>query len=160
MQEELKRLPANYWQLIDQRIRKVYKEELKAIAGTVEALQALKLPRCVASSSEPDSLNDKLILTDLKKFFGDDIFHGKMVSKSKPEPDLFLFALKKMGWNAHDCLVVEDSVYGVQAGRAAGLTVCGFLGGAHVLPDHEARLKEAGAQFLISDLRQLSLAFR
>ena len=157
MQAELKRLPANYLDLVDGKMKQVYKNELQPIAGTISALEALNIPKCVASSSEPDWLDTKLSITNLKKYFGDAVFHGKLVSKCKPEPDLFLFALKKLGWSAADCLVVEDSVYGVRAGRAAKLQVCGFLGGAHVLPGHSERLIEAGADYLISDLKDLRL---
>ena len=157
MQEELKRLPPHYLDLVDQKMKQVYKSELQAISGTVNALESLNIPKCVASSSEPEWLDIKLSLTNLKKYFGDSIFHGKLVSKCKPEPDLFLFVLKKMEWSASDCLVVEDSVYGVQAGRAAGLRVCGFLGGAHILPGHSERLTKAGADYLISDLKDLRL---
>ena len=157
MQAELKRLPSHYLDAVDQKMKQVYKNELQAIAGTVSALESLNIPKCVASSSEPEWLDFKLSLTDLKKYFSNSIFHGKLVSKCKPEPDLFLFVLKQLGWTASDCLVVEDSVYGVQAGRAAGLSVCGFLGGAHVRPGHSDRLLEAGADYLVSDLKDIRL---
>lgn len=62
-----------------------------------------------------------------------------------------------MGWNAEDCLVIEDSEHGVRAGRAAGMTVCGFLGGGHIFPGHADRLLQAGADFLISDIKNLLL---
>ena len=61
-----------------------------------------------------------------------------------------------MGWRAEEGIVVEDSIYGVTAGRAAGLTVCGFIGGAHSLSGHADRLKAAGAHFIISDLREIN----
>jgi len=158
LQDELKKFPPSYWQAIDERIKSVYEAELKTIAGTVEALENLDLPKCVASNSEPEWLEYKLSLTGLKKYFGEAIFHGKLVKRSKPAPDLFLFALEKMGWSATDCLVIEDSVPGVKAGKAAGLTVCGFLGGAHILEGHAELLREAGADFLISDLRALDIS--
>lgn len=60
-----------------------------------------------------------------------------------------------MGWSAEDCLVVEDSEHGVKAGRSAGMIVCGFLGGAHIYPGHADRLMNAGADYLISDIRNL-----
>ncbi len=155
MLKELKRLPANYWQMVEERIKGVYEAELRAIAGTVQALESMNIPRCVASSSEPEWLDFKLSLTGLKKYFGGAIFHGKLVKQSKPAPDLFLYALDKMGWQANDCLVIEDSIHGVKAGKAAGMLVCGFLGGAHILQGHAELLQEAGADFLISDMREL-----
>jgi HAD superfamily hydrolase (TIGR01509 family) len=152
---ELQRLPKNYLQLVDSRCDEVYRAELKAIAGVVDTLKALNLPKCVASSSEPDYLEMKLNLTNLKHFFPDAIFHGRLVAKSKPEPDLFLHAVNRMGWKPEECLVIEDSEHGVKAGRAAGMIVCGFLGGAHNYPGHADRLLQAGADYIISDIKNI-----
>lgn len=155
MQAELQRLPKTYWPLFDERVRKAYHEELKAISGVSEVLNALPLPKCVASGSEPEWLTLKLRLTQLDRYFPNAIFHGQLVKRSKPEPDLFFHAAEKMGWNCADCLVVEDSELGVKAGRAAGMFVCGFLGGSHIRPGHADRLLAAGADFLISEMSQL-----
>lgn len=155
MQTELQRLPQHYWQMVDERCDEVYRNELKAIAGVAQTLESLRLPKCVASSSEPEYLDMKLSLTDLKGYFPEAIFHGRSVSKPKPEPDLFLHAAKTLGWTVEDCLVVEDSEYGVRAGKAAGMIVCGFLGGAHIYPGHADRLIKAGADYLISDIKNI-----
>ncbi|MGZ5280614.1 MAG: HAD family hydrolase, partial [Pseudobdellovibrionaceae bacterium] len=79
----------------------------------------------------------------------------RSVKRSKPEPDLFLHAVEKMGWTAEDCLVIEDSVHGVTAGKAAGMIVCGFLGGAHIYPGHADKLLKAGADYLVSDIKNI-----
>lgn len=155
VQAELQRLPADYWQMVDDRVKIAYINELKAIDGVVEILEQLSLPKCVASSSEPDWLAFKLKHTKLIHHFPNAIFSGRMVKNSKPAPDLFLLALEKMGWDASGCLVVEDSVAGVEAGKAAGLTVCGFTGGAHIYPGHAERLIAAGADHMISNFSQL-----
>jgi beta-phosphoglucomutase-like phosphatase (HAD superfamily) len=68
-----------------------------------------------------------------------------MVRAGKPAPDLFLFAASKMGVEPARCVVVEDSVAGVRAGVAAGMTVIGFTAGGHCLGDHDQRLLAAGA---------------
>lgn len=156
MIEELARLPKNYWQMVDEECHKIYAAELKAIPGVIETLKTLTLPKCVASSSEAASLEKKLKLTELNQFFSpDSVFHGKLVPRMKPEPDLFFYACEKMGWVPEDCLVVEDSVPGVKAGKAAGMRVCGFLGGQHIYPGHSELLLEAGADELISDMREV-----
>jgi beta-phosphoglucomutase-like phosphatase (HAD superfamily) len=51
------------------------------------------------------------------------------------------------------CLVVEDSVAGVSAARAAGMTVLGFTGGGHCGPAHGARLRAAGAVEVFAEMR-------
>jgi len=55
-------------------------------------------------------------------------FSAAEVAQGKPSPDLFLFAARAMGAAPEDCLVIEDSVAGVAAARAAGMTVFGFVG--------------------------------
>lgn len=50
-----------------------------------------------------------------------------------------------------ECIVIEDSISGVRAGRAAGCTVVGLLAAGHLCEGHGARLREAGAHYLASD---------
>lgn len=156
MQAELQRLPADYWQIVDDRVKVAYTKELKPINGVTEVLEQLSLPKCVASSSEPEWLTFKLEHTKLIHHFPNAIFSGRMVKNSKPAPDLFLLALQKMSWEGSSCLVIEDSIVGVQAGKAAGLTVFGFTGGAHIYPGHAEKLIAAGADYMISDFRQIT----
>ena len=153
--DEIKRLPAHFETLVDERCQIAYKNELKPIAGVLEVLNTLKLPKCVASSSRTQWLDLKLEITGLKSFFNNAIFSGDTVEKCKPEPDLFLHAMKTMGWSREDCLVIEDSVAGVTAGKAAGIVVCGFVGGAHIYPGHAERLLAAGADYIVSDIRSI-----
>jgi HAD superfamily hydrolase (TIGR01509 family) len=155
MQAELKRLPANYWEVVDDRYKIAYRNELKAIKGVPETLERLRLPKCVASSSEPEWLAFKLSHTKISHHFGDSVFSTKLVKRSKPAPDLFLFVLEKMGWESSSTVVVEDSVIGVEAAKAAGLQVWGFTGGSHIYPGHEERLLKAGADRIIARFERL-----
>lgn len=155
MRAELERLPKDFMKRFEKRCAEVFKAELKAIAGVVSTLERLKLPKCVASSSEPEYLEKKLAHTGLSPFFPESVFHGRLVEKPKPEPDLFLHAAKEMNWAAEDCLVIEDSEHGVRAGRAAGMIVCGFIGGSHIYPGHADRLLSAGADYIVSDIRNI-----
>ena len=69
-----------------------------------------------------------------------------MVARGKPAPDLFLHAAAQMEVAPAQTLVIEDSVSGVTAAKAAGMTVWGFVGGSHyVSRDGRAMLKDAGA---------------
>ncbi|HWE09238.1 MAG TPA: HAD family hydrolase [Solirubrobacteraceae bacterium] len=105
-----------------------YEAELEPIDGIVEALDAIRLPTCVASSSEPDSLRHKLELTGLHERFAGRIFSASEVRNGKPAPDLFLFAARQMGARPEACVVVEDSRFGVEAARAAGMDVLAYAG--------------------------------
>ena len=73
------------------------------------------------------------------------IITGEQVRSAKPSPEIFLLTAAKLGVEAKFCVVVEDSVAGVQAARAAGMKCAGY---AHV--DRQAELQKAGADDLIS----------
>lgn len=129
--------------------------ELRPVPGVVETLARLDGPRCVASSSDRERIGLTLRWTGLDRFFGDRIFSGLDVPRGKPAPDLFLRAAATMGIAPQDCVVVEDSVMGVVAGRAARMRVIGFTGGSHSDPGHAERLRAAGAEVVISHMRDL-----
>lgn len=136
---------------------RAFDAELKAMAGVAEAAAALSLPTCVASSSDPVRLRHSLGLTGLLPLFEGRIFSSTMVARGKPAPDLFLHAAAVMGAKPEACLVIEDSVPGVAAARAAGMRVVGFTGGGHWGHDRAgADLAAAGAQRIFGDYRQLA----
>ncbi|MFB9908001.1 HAD family hydrolase [Allokutzneria oryzae] len=134
---------------VDQRLA----EELTAVPGMRAALTALAGARvavCVASSSTPREIAFRLRHTDLAGFFGDAIFSATMVANGKPAPDVFLHAAKEMGFRPQDCVVIEDSVAGVRAGRSAGMRVIGFAD--LMAPD---ALLAAGAHQVVRDADEL-----
>ena len=123
--------------------------------GVVAAVSRLAGPRCVASSSDRARIALTLELTGLAHLFGDHIFSGTEVAHGKPAPDLFLHAARTMEVAPADCVVIEDSVLGVQAGVAAGMLVIGFTGGAHAYPGFAERLREAGARTVLGHMDEL-----
>jgi len=102
---------------------------LAAIDGVEAALAEIRQPTCVASSSEPESIERKLRLVGLYERFAGRIFSATEVPNGKPAPDLFLYAAARMGAAPERCAVVEDSQYGVQAARAAGMRVFAYASG-------------------------------
>ncbi|MEW6643817.1 MAG: HAD family hydrolase [Pseudomonadota bacterium] len=128
------------------RVREVFSAALRPVAGVGAVLAALQAPSCVASSSDLARVALSLALTGLAAHFGDHVFTAQMVRDGKPAPDLFLLAAQRMGADPRRTLVIEDSVSGVQAGKAAGMTVWGFVGGSHYDGrDGHALLATAGA---------------
>ena len=83
----------------------------------------------MASSSRQDNIRFKLELTGLYERFAGHIFSATEVANGKPAPDLFLHAASRMGVARGECVVIEDSRYGVEAARAAGMDVFGYAGG-------------------------------
>lgn len=149
-------LPVDFPVIIQAAIWARFEAELSAIDGALDLATRFDGPMAVASSSEQDKLHRKLELTKLASAFGPHVYSADLVENGKPAPDLFLLAAEKMGVPASNCLVIEDSENGVRAGRAAGMMVCGFTGGAHADPGLAARLEAAGAHMLAHSFAEIN----
>jgi HAD superfamily hydrolase (TIGR01509 family) len=130
-------------------------EAAEAIPHIHDALDAIDARMCVASSGAHEKIFTTLSRAGLYTRFAPHIFSASQVKQSKPAPDLFLFAADRMKAEPARCFVVEDSVSGVTAARAAGMTVIGFVGGSHCRAGDEANLRAAGAMVVIDDMRAL-----
>lgn len=118
---------------------------VEAIAGVrdqVERLRTAGVPYCVASSGKISKMHITLGVTGLLPLFADVLFSATMVVNGKPAPDLFLHAARAMGREPARCVVVEDSVPGVEAAVAAGMRAFGYAGDPMTESD---RLAAAGA---------------
>ena len=118
---------------VDYRTRLVASFEigLTPMLGATEALEALRVPFCVATSSSPLRLAASLRISGLDRFFVDRAFTASEVAHGKPAPDLFLHAAARMGADPAQCIVIEDSTTGLLSGFAAGMQVWHFTGGSH-----------------------------
>ncbi len=127
-------------------VRAAFTSALGPIEGVSSVLEGLQIPHCVASSSDVDRVSLSLSLTGLAPHFDNRLYTSQMVERGKPAPDLFLHAAERMQADPRRTLVIEDSISGVEAGKAAGMTVWGFVGGSHYQSrDGKAILREAGA---------------
>ena len=151
-------LPADFQENLYREKWRRFETELDAVDGIEDFLKTSTGERGVASSSPLERLHEKLHMTGLHRHFGDHIYSAEHVQKGKPAPDLFLFAAAKMERAPKDCLIIEDSVNGVRAGRAAGMTVWGFTGGGHADPELRDRLFDAGAHDVFSTFSAMSNA--
>ena len=149
--------PEGFVEAVKADTLRAFDEELKAMPGIATAVQSLAHRTCVASSSDPARLRHSLGLTGLLPLFEGRIFSSTMVANGKPAPDLFLHAASIMRSKPSACLVIEDSVPGVIAARAAGMRAAGFTGGGHWCHDRGgADLVAAGAAPIFSDHRDLA----
>ncbi len=124
-----RRLPAEWQDQLDRRYRAAFAAELTSVPGVPEVLQRIALPTCVASSGTHEHLRYALSLTGLYDHFRGRVFSADDVAAGKPAPDVFLHAAREMGVEPARCIVVEDSLNGVLAARAAGMRVLAFTGG-------------------------------
>jgi HAD superfamily hydrolase (TIGR01509 family) len=131
---------------------------MPGIHALLDGLDGRKL--CVASSSSPDWLRRTLGQTGLWQRFAPHVYSAVTVARGKPAPDLFLLAAAGVGAAPADCIVIEDSVAGVQAARAAGMRAFGFCGGGHCAPGHDRRLLAEGAEAVFEHMNELAAALR
>jgi HAD superfamily hydrolase (TIGR01509 family) len=139
-------VPDTFLANLKSRLRESFSRSLQPIPGVAPLLASLRTPFCVASSSDLDRVSLSLALTGLAPYFGDRLYTAQLVARGKPAPDLFLHAATQMKAAPARTLVVEDSVSGVTAAKAAGMTVWGFIGGSHYRSrDGRSMLYDAGA---------------
>ena len=125
-------LPDDFEQKYRHALFARFVDELTPTHGVQAMLDALVVPFCVATSSSPERLSYSLNIVGFASCFGQNVFTASEVAQGKPAPDLFLYAARKMGVDPARCLVIEDSLPGVEAARAANMRVLRYTGGAHL----------------------------
>ncbi|MFF4329079.1 HAD family hydrolase [Streptomyces sp. NPDC001591] len=143
-------MAATWSERFEQLHREAVDAEIAPVEGLPEALDALTLPTCVASSGSHAKMRHTLGRTGLYERFAGRIFSAAEVAHGKPAPDLFLHAARQMGADPATCLVIEDSQPGVHAARAAGMRSFGYAGG--LTP---AERLEGPGTTVFSDMREL-----
>lgn len=146
-------LPADFERRYHDELFSRLRSELTSVPGVEAALDAIDLPTCVASSGTHERIELTLKTVGLYDRFAGRILSAQDVQRGKPFPDLFLHAAEQMGADPADAIVVEDSPYGVEAAKAAGMTVVGYAG---LTP--ASRL--AGADRVITTMADLPAAIR
>lgn len=131
--------------------------ELRLKPGFEELLEEARargIPRALASSSAQRLVEATLARFGVRDGF-DAVVTGDCVARPKPAPDIFLEAARRLGIPPGGCVVLEDSLAGVRAARAAGMSVV-------AVPEHPATDEmTALADAVVSDLRaaRAQLAF-
>lgn len=113
----------------------------------------------VATNGEVSLTRNKLTAIGLLQAMPDiEFFTKDVVQNAKPAPDLFLYVAHKFDVAPKDTWVLEDSVTGVAAGVAAGMTTIGFTGCAHDKNKTAQALRDAGAVYVFDDYKDFPLA--
>jgi len=118
--------------------------------ATLEELRQMSLYLAVATSSVSASARPFLERHGLTPFF-DVIVTGDEIERGKPDPDIYLLAAEKLGIRADACLVIEDALSGIAAGKAAGIRVA-------AIPDRrfvDARDYEKEADYVLGNLSEI-----
>ena len=118
-------LPANFDEDYRQRFHAVIEAELDPIKGVRDLLNKITMPIAMATNARRKEMDFKLNKIQLAERFSTR-FCVEDVENGKPAPDLYLKAAKALNVAPEDCLVIEDSIAGITAGRAAGMRVLAF----------------------------------
>lgn len=106
-----------------------FMHELEPMPGVRELVEELRRgghPLAVASQSPLARVRFSLEVTGLADLFGEHVYVTSMVARPKPAPDIYLLAARKLGVDARDCVVIEDSPAGAAAARGAGMRALGY----------------------------------
>lgn len=126
------RLPESFEADYRHALLSAFEEELKITTGLKDVLSSLNVPNCVATSSSRQRTQGALELVGLTDHFGNRIFTASDVKHGKPAPDLFLFTSEVMQVQPKNCLVIEDSLMGIEAALVAGMRVWRYTGASHL----------------------------
>jgi HAD superfamily hydrolase (TIGR01509 family) len=150
-----RRLPADFVEKMQavtyQSFRDAPLQPVPGVKDAILALQAAGCATCVASSGSVEKMRFTLGLTGLWDLFGGRVFSSGQVSRGKPFPDLFLHAAVSMNEKPAESVVIEDSVPGIEAARAAGMRVLAYAGAPYADRDE---LATAGGR-LFTDMAHL-----
>jgi HAD superfamily hydrolase (TIGR01509 family) len=124
-------------------------QPMPGIERLLQKLQTTGVPLAVASSGAQDKIRFSLEKTGLIKYLPVRC-SAEEVPRGKPEPDLFLLAARHLQLAPEHCYVVEDSLYGVTAGKRAGMRTIGYTASFT-----ESELRRAGADWVINDFAAL-----
>ncbi|AZO72049.1 MAG: HAD family phosphatase [Mesorhizobium sp.] len=127
-------------------------EAIPYVRDFIEKVRAAGIAYCVASSARISKMHITLGQTGLLPLFEHAMFSSTMVGRGKPFPDLFLHAAATMSFAPTDCIVIEDSVAGTEAGIAAGMRVFSY----HADPFSDRDGLAAAGGILFDDMRELA----
>jgi HAD superfamily hydrolase (TIGR01509 family) len=125
--------------------------DVKLFDGSLDLLEHLqgKVKLGLASMNDRDVINNLLKMTNTQRFF-DATLTADDISKPKPNPEIFLKCALKLGISPERCLVVEDSIFGVEAAKKARMGCIAVLTGVY----SRTELENAGADLIVSSLRE------
>jgi beta-phosphoglucomutase len=125
--------------------------DVKLFGGSLDLLRHLqgKVKLGLASMNDRDVINNLLKMTNTQRFF-DATLTADDISKPKPNPEIFLKCALKLGTSPERCVVVEDSIFGVEAAKKAGMGCIAVLTGVY----SRMELENAGADLIVSSLRE------
>jgi HAD superfamily hydrolase (TIGR01509 family) len=125
--------------------------DVKLFDGSLDLLEHLqgKVKLGLASMNDREVIDYMLKMTNIQRFF-DAPLTADDISEPKPNPEIFLKCALKLGTSPERCVVVEDSIFGVEAAKKARMGCIAVLTGVY----SRRELENAGADLMVSSLRE------
>lgn len=151
-----------FWQTLKENTIRLINTELYLTPDVETILQNTDFMHCIATGATESKNLLKIQKLGLDKYFNStNMFTAYDVERGKPEPDLFLYAAHQMGYAPCDCIVIEDSVVGIQAAIAAHMPVIAYVGATgNNSPEHIAKCKDIGATYIAKDMFEVAEILR
>lgn len=148
-------MPEDFLATIDHNVDTALAASVSPINGVRDALRQIPLPAAVVSNSRMARVSASVRRAGLDTLFGSRVFSADQVARPKPYPDVYLFAAEQLGVEPARCLVVEDSVSGLNAARAAGMKTIAFVGASHIPSGYADVLRKMGITRIMERMDQL-----
>lgn len=132
--------------------REIFKNDIKPVTGLIPFLDLLdqhRIPRAIGTSAPQSNVVFTLAKTNTEKYFNT-ILNDTFVTHSKPHPEIYLKCAQTLGLPNAQCIVIEDSLSGVEAGKAAGSKVIGIT-------TTHTREELSHTDMIIDDFRNLTI---
>ncbi|MFZ5999956.1 MAG: HAD family hydrolase [Bacteroidota bacterium] len=132
--------------------REIFKDDIKPVTGLIPFLDLLdqhRIPRAIGTSAPQSNVVFTLAKTNTEKYFST-ILNDTFVTHSKPHPEIYLKCAQTLGLPNSQCIVIEDSLSGVEAGKAAGSKVIGIT-------TTHTREELSHTDLVIDDFRNLTI---
>jgi len=141
--------------LREERLIRMLREQKPLFDGVTDLIQRLakRYPLGLASGSIHRVIDEVLALQNLRSYFKG-ITSSEDVSEPKPSPEIFLLSAKRLGVSPENCCVIEDTVNGIKAAKAAGMTAVAITNTFDA-----SSLFDAGADAVCSDYSAIHSQF-
>lgn len=160
---KMERLKNLGYELSEEQVAQMLKDEnllldqIQITKGIVDILKDKNLIKCIGTGGPTIKTAKKIDVLKIREYLPNEIvFTAEMVKRGKPDPDIFLYSAEKMGFEPKDCLVIEDSIAGCIAAKAANMDVVAFTEHQHInREEYLAKLKEIGVTKFANNVEEL-----
>lgn len=144
----------NFWKTVWEMDAKKYEEGFALTDDVEKIFNNKNFDQCIATGGVASKTSLKIESVGIRKYFPEEkVFTVDMVKVGKPEPDLFLLAAKNMGYKPEDCIVIEDSLAGLNAALKAKMTPIAFIKFSNDY--YKKEIKKMPIKYVFDDMKKV-----